>query len=197
MGHEQFVGKISPKRKRFCEEYVIDHNKTQAAIRAGYSKKTASQQGERLCRFVECARYIKHLEQRISDDNRLSAQQALDDMFAIRNMKVSDILDDKLHIKPVSEWPDIWQMYVSGVDIKEMYESGTTKGEVTMAVLKKLKWPDKQKNLEMISKHFGLFEKDNLQRRPEHMTEAEIDAEIAAIEAELNATAEIHPEQIN
>lgn len=35
------MGKMTPKQKRFCDEYLIDLNATQAAIRAGYSKKTA------------------------------------------------------------------------------------------------------------------------------------------------------------
>jgi phage terminase small subunit len=38
----------NPKRERYCQEYVIDLNATQAAIRAGYSENTARQQGQRL-----------------------------------------------------------------------------------------------------------------------------------------------------
>lgn len=37
--------KLTPKQERFCEEYLIDLNATQASIRAGYSKKTAQQIG--------------------------------------------------------------------------------------------------------------------------------------------------------
>lgn len=39
------VAKLTPKQKRFCDEYLIDLNATQAAIRAGYSEKTARQMG--------------------------------------------------------------------------------------------------------------------------------------------------------
>ena len=39
------MAKMTPKQKRFCDEYLIDLNATQAAIRAGYSKKTAQQMG--------------------------------------------------------------------------------------------------------------------------------------------------------
>lgn len=44
---------LTPKQRRFVEEYLIDLNATQAAIRAGYSAKTAASQGERLLRNVE------------------------------------------------------------------------------------------------------------------------------------------------
>ena len=39
---------LTPKQTRFCEEYVVDHNATQAAIRAGYSVNSAKEQGYRL-----------------------------------------------------------------------------------------------------------------------------------------------------
>ena len=39
---------LTAKQQRFCEEYLIDLNATQAAVRAGYSAKTANEQGSRL-----------------------------------------------------------------------------------------------------------------------------------------------------
>jgi phage terminase small subunit len=50
---------LSPKQLIFAEEYVIDFNATQAAIRAGYSPKTAASQGERLLRNVEIQKAIQ------------------------------------------------------------------------------------------------------------------------------------------
>ena len=44
---------MNPKQQRFAEEYVVDHNATQAAKRAGYSPKTAYSQGQRLLKHVE------------------------------------------------------------------------------------------------------------------------------------------------
>ena len=45
--------KTTPKQKRFIEEYAVDLNATQAAVRAGYAKKTAYSQGQRLLKNVE------------------------------------------------------------------------------------------------------------------------------------------------
>ena len=44
---------LTPKQERFVEEYLVDRNATQAAIRAGYSEKSAHDQGSRLLRLVE------------------------------------------------------------------------------------------------------------------------------------------------
>ena len=46
---------LSPKQRRFVEEYQIDLNASQAAIRAGYSEKTAYSAGQRLLKHVEVA----------------------------------------------------------------------------------------------------------------------------------------------
>lgn len=50
---------MTPKQKRFCDEYLIDCNATQAAIRAGYSEKTAYSIGQRLLKQVEVDAYIR------------------------------------------------------------------------------------------------------------------------------------------
>jgi phage terminase small subunit len=50
---------VTPKQKRFCDEYLIDCNATQAAIRAGYSEKTAYSIGQRLLKDVEVSTYIE------------------------------------------------------------------------------------------------------------------------------------------
>ena len=50
---------LNDKQQRFCDEYLIDLNATQAAIRSGYSKKTAYSQGQRLLKHVEVNAYIE------------------------------------------------------------------------------------------------------------------------------------------
>ena len=51
--------KLTPKQQRFVEEYLIDLNATQAAIRAGYSAKTAQEQGSRLLSNVMVQQFIQ------------------------------------------------------------------------------------------------------------------------------------------
>ena len=55
-----------PKRQRFVEEYVVDGNATAAARRAGYSARTAKQQGSRLLTFVDVAMAVAELQQEVS-----------------------------------------------------------------------------------------------------------------------------------
>ncbi len=53
--------KLSPKQKRFCEEYLVDLNATQAAIRAGYSKKSAYSIGEENLKKPKIRNYLCEL----------------------------------------------------------------------------------------------------------------------------------------
>jgi len=53
--------KLTPKQEMFCKEYIIDLNATQAAIRAGYSEKTANEQGARLLANVSISEKIREL----------------------------------------------------------------------------------------------------------------------------------------
>ena len=53
--------KLTPKQKRFCEEYVVSLNATQAAIRAGYSKDSAYSIASENLRKHEIRNYIREL----------------------------------------------------------------------------------------------------------------------------------------
>ncbi len=58
------MSKLTPKQEMFAKEYLIDLNATQAAIRAGYSKRTAKSQGQRLLTYVDVAELIQRGRER-------------------------------------------------------------------------------------------------------------------------------------
>jgi phage terminase small subunit len=68
---------VTPKQKRFCDEYLIDTNATQAAIRAGYSEKTAYSIGQRLLKDVEVAAYISERAAQINAKTIASAEEVM------------------------------------------------------------------------------------------------------------------------
>ena len=75
---------LSKKQKAFCREYVIDFNATQAAVRAGYSKKTANQQGPRLLVNVGVQEYIKALTAKAAEKNELTVESVLNDIAEVK-----------------------------------------------------------------------------------------------------------------
>jgi phage terminase small subunit len=68
---------ITPKQKRFVEEYLVDLNATQAAVRAGYSARTAEQQGARLLGNVKVAAAIQVAQSARSERLRLTQDDVL------------------------------------------------------------------------------------------------------------------------
>jgi phage terminase small subunit len=70
-------GGVTPRQEKFCIEYLIDLNATQAAIRAGYSKKTAEALASRLLRNVNIRSRIKELQDKVFEDGMMSAAEAL------------------------------------------------------------------------------------------------------------------------
>lgn len=78
---------LNPKQKRFCKEYLVDHNATQAAIRAGYSKKSAYSQAHDLLKKPELQAEIAKLAKPIAKKIETSAVRVIEDLAEIAHEK--------------------------------------------------------------------------------------------------------------
>jgi phage terminase small subunit len=85
---------LNPKQLRFCQEYVIDSNGTQAAIRAGYSVKTAQEQSSRLLLNVIIQEKIKSLEKTVAERLGITHEYVLKNFQAIadRCMQAEEVM---------------------------------------------------------------------------------------------------------
>lgn len=88
--------KLTAKQERFCREYLIDLNATQAAIRAGYSKKTAEATASRLLRNVNISSRVRELKDKRADELELDAYWVL--------KRLKDISDRSMQAVPVMEY---------------------------------------------------------------------------------------------
>lgn len=146
------MAKLRDKQERFCHEYVIDLNGTQAAIRAGYSEKTANSIASEMLTKPYIQARIAEIKAPALEKLNVDADYVLRRLVEIDSMDVADILDDNMVFKPLKEWPQVWRRYLSGIDIAEVF-SGSGDAKELAGVLKKIKWPDKVKNLELLGKH--------------------------------------------
>ena len=130
---------------------MIDLNATQAAIRAGYSKNTATEIG---CQNLMKVNIQEHISKLLDKRNKrldIDADYVLERLRDFDTLNIKDILNDGGDIKPVSEWPDVWCTSISGIDI-----AAISSKEDAEAIIKKIKWPDKVKNLEMMGRHINV-----------------------------------------
>lgn len=74
---------MNAKQRKFADEYLIDCNATQAAIRAGYNKKTAYSQGQRMLKNVEVKTYIDEQLERLHNEKTADAQEVLEYLTAV------------------------------------------------------------------------------------------------------------------
>lgn len=89
---------LTPKQQRFVEEYLVDLNATQAAIRAGYSAKTAKQQGGRLLTNVDVSAALTEARSKLSEKASVDAAYVLRQAVKLHErcmQEVSPILDRK------------------------------------------------------------------------------------------------------
>ena len=69
--------KLNARQKAFCEYYVASGNATEAAIKAGYSERTAKSIGQRLLTFVDIKKYLDELMQKLESERIASAEEVL------------------------------------------------------------------------------------------------------------------------
>ncbi len=137
-----------PRRERFCREYVRDVNATQAAGRAGYSKKTARQQGTRLLSDASVTERIGELQREIEQKIKSDAVQLRINLRLMADVKIDDIFNDDLTIKGFSQMTEGARLVISGIDVRVEKIDG-----VEVAQLVKIKMESKTKIMELLGKH--------------------------------------------
>lgn len=140
------MAKLTDKQELFAREFIKDLNATQAAIRAGYSERSSRNQGARMMANDDILQRIAELKSDRSERTQIDADYVLKRLAEIDQMDVADILLENGELKPIKDWPKVWRTTLSGIDVVE------SSGDAP-SLLKKIKWPDKVKNLELLGKH--------------------------------------------
>lgn len=146
--------KLTPKQSLFVKEYLIDLNATQAAIRAGYSPKTAQViGGENLLKPLIKAAVDKAIAER-SERTQIDADWLLKRLADEAEADLADIYEESTgELKPVHQWPKIWrQGLVAGV--KTRREVGAKDDEPVEIVDVKL--ADRNSIKKMIGDHIDV-----------------------------------------
>jgi phage terminase small subunit len=142
---------MNSKQHRFCQEYLVDLNGTQAAIRAGYSARTASSIAEENLRKPELMTEIQRLQTERSQRLEITADQVLEDLAAIAFRPITDVLTikaGKVTLLDSSQWSDDANKAVESV---RQSKDGFS-----------IKMVNKLAALEKLGHHLGLFSDLNI-----------------------------------
>lgn len=156
------MAKITKKNEVFCEEYLIDLNATQAAIRAGYSPNTAGSIGFELLKKPKIRARIDQAMAERSKRTGINADRVLRELGRIAFLNPKDVID--LNTAEVLETAtDDDLAVIAGVKVKYVpHKDFDEDGEpvIEQAIEREVKMADKLKALELCGRHLGMF-KDN------------------------------------
>ena len=141
------MAKLSEKQKRFVQEYLVDLNATAAAKRAGYSPKTASEQGARLLANVKVQEEIQKAIEKRQNRVEITQDRVLQELTSIAFAKGTD-----------------YASIISGVVMMNDTEELTEEQKAAIVSIKQtkegveVKLADKMRALELLAKHLGLLQ---------------------------------------
>jgi phage terminase small subunit len=143
---------LSPQQLKFVKAYIESHNATEAAIKAGYSKKTAHVQGSRLLKHVEVQQAIQQPIKKATEKLNLTAERVLQEIARLAFFDIRKLVDNTGKPLPLSELDDDTAAAIVGLDVANVGNSEMGVGEVL-----KFKLADKKGALEMAAKHLRLL----------------------------------------
>ena len=107
---------LSDQQRAFCLEYVKTGNATSAAKSAGYSVKTANEQGSQLLRKPLVAAEIARLTTRIEKKSALSADKILDALSNLVDFDPAQLFGDDGKLIPINKMPLEARKAIAGID---------------------------------------------------------------------------------
>ena len=165
------VAKLNERQERFCNEYLIDLNATQAAIRAGYKEKTAYSMGQRLLKNVEVQNYIQERKQDRVERTEITQDMVIRELALIAFSNAADYASiiEKQAVINTENGVSVSLFDENGNPVMYRTVEPVLTAELTedqkraLAVIKKgkdgfeVKPYDKVRALELLGKHLGMF----------------------------------------
>lgn len=133
---------MTPKQEQFCREYLIDLNATQAAIRAGYSAKTANREGSRLLTKPEIQTKVAELMAERTHRTERDADEVLRRLWLIVEADLRKVFHPDGTMLSPAELPEDLAAALASIKIGETFE---------------VKANDRLKALELLARHYGMF----------------------------------------
>lgn len=147
----------------FVLEYLKDQNGAQAAIRAGYAEAGAAVSA---CRMLDRKHVNEAVAKKLGELHKkleVSAERTLNEIARVAYFDIRRLYDEHGNLKAPQDLDEDTAAALAAIDVTEEFE-GYGKERKSVGFTKKVKVHSKTNALDMLAKHFGLFEKDNGQK---------------------------------
>lgn len=153
--YEELVRALAPMQRRFVGEYLVDLNGTQAAIRAGYSEKTARVKAAQLMALPHVMEAIEAGMARRAERTEITQDRVLQELARVGFSDIRKLFTENGSLKRPEEWDDDAAAFVSSVEVVIRKVPGGEEDEVEH--VHKVKLWDKNSALEKIARHLGML----------------------------------------
>lgn len=161
---------MNDNKKRFCDEYIITLNATQAAIKAGYSEKTARSKASHLLDEDEIIEYISKLKQKTAEKLDLSHDRIAEEWMKLAFSSIADMHNTWVERKEFDKLTNEQKACISEI-VTQIKTTRDVNGQLTENEYVKIKLHSKTKALEELGKHTGFYELDNAQKTQTDMSQ--------------------------
>jgi phage terminase small subunit len=159
------MSKLTARQKRFVQEYLCDLNATQAAIRAGYSKKTAGSVGHENLSKPEIAEAIQAAKAERSIRTEITADRTLHEVTRLALADIRELFTESGKLRSIVSLGDDIAAAVQSVKVVTRQGAETDdEGNREIEYVHEIKLADKNSALEKLMKHLGQYEQDNRQK---------------------------------
>lgn len=175
------VDGLNLKQRLFVNEYLKDLNAKQAAIRAGYSERSAEVTGSRLLSHAKVSEAIGRATEKRVEKTKIDQEWLLKRLDDEANADINDLYDSEGNFKPVNEWPLIWRTgLVESIKMGDVTIDGKAQRRPV-----EIKVSGRIKRVELIGKHVAVqaFRERAVHELPPGVAEAIIDASMTAKQA--------------
>lgn len=156
--------KLTDKQEKFCQEYLIDLNATQSAIRAGYSNSTARSQGAENLTKPDIQARISELNKSRLEATGISQKRVLEEYAKIAFFDIREVFDVDGGLINVKQLDNQNAGAIASIKSSEEWGEDEEGNKCITGTVKEVKVFDKIRALQDLGKHLGLFEKDNSQK---------------------------------
>lgn len=149
---------LNPKQSAFVRAYLLDPNATRAAIAAGYSPKTAAQQGSVLLRHLKVSRAIQTAMDARAKRQEVSADDVLHELKLLAFADIGRVFHQETgDMLPVVDMPEEARRTIAGIEADAIWDRDEYGNKTQIGVTRKIKFWDKLGALTALGKHLKLF----------------------------------------
>lgn len=148
---------LTAKQTRFCQEYIVDYNGTQAAIRAGYSEDSAALIASENIRKPYIKQHIDKLLKEQQLRTEITADKVLSELYKLGTADIREIFTDSGQLKDIKTLPDNIAAAVNSVEVVTRSLGKDGDGNTEVEHTHKIRLADKKAALELLGKSMTMF----------------------------------------